>query len=367
MAGTILHKTRQGNGATGNSLPVSPLSLNLRLALILCLALILSPFFLHIISHPAYAATWPVSASQPFPTLGFEQTYQAQGKTYTHRGVDVEASAGSSIAAPVCGTVSFVGQVPSGDSSLNGGGPGQTMTAVSIRMDDGRTLTLMPFAEVSVSEGQQIGEGQQVGTLASEGDRSSSQPHLHMGLKANGIYYDPMLLFGAVANGAAAEDSSSVPATSGAAEGSGLLEATQPAYVFSDVQSEALASSGEQANLGTITSGDVAWLPEEDAAPSLAAHVGAAVNGFGEACAFQLGALKQGLKSLAFQTGIPVTLLVVILLAMAIALLGGSIALFARVLLPRAAIAVEKLTKALNVLKGGGNIRELFPAPGTPS
>ena len=149
--------------------------------------------------HPAraLAATWPLSVSGSSVQLGFQQTYTAGAKSYVHSGIDVPASAGLQIFSPLAGTVRFTGAVPSGDSRLGQQkSAGATMKAVSVQIADGRTVTLMPFASISVTRGQRVAEGQVLGTLAGSGDASSAGAHLHMGLKEDGVYYDPLSLFG---------------------------------------------------------------------------------------------------------------------------------------------------------------------------
>lgn len=174
----------------------------------------------------AEAATWPVSSSQPAAAVGFHETYSAgntNDRTYVHSGVDASASAGSQIVSPIAGEVCFTGSVPSGDSSLNGGGPGQTMLGVSVKMPDGRTITLMPFAHIGVKKGDHVAEGEVLGTLAATGDRSMRAAHLHMGLKRGRVYYDPMSLFGMPS-----QQAQSVPATAGAKASAAQMQ-TAPA------------------------------------------------------------------------------------------------------------------------------------------
>jgi murein DD-endopeptidase MepM/ murein hydrolase activator NlpD len=150
-------------------------------------------------SHYSYAATWPVSGkAQLSCSLEFHKQYVRAGKTYMHQGIDISASAGEDILAPVSGTVSFVGSVPSGDSLVNGGGSGQTMKAISIKMSSGKVLTLSPVEGIAVKRGASVSEGEVIASLAESGDRSSLCTHLHLGLKMGKTYYDPMTLFSAV-------------------------------------------------------------------------------------------------------------------------------------------------------------------------
>ena len=141
---------------------------------------------------PAQAFAGWVVEGEPDVLVGYGEGYVSElGTRATHHGVDCLASAGAQCLFPTGGTVSFVGSVPAGDSP----GCGTTL-AVSVRIEDGRTLTLMPFDEVMVTEGQHVVEGQNVGMVASAGDGSTTLPHVHVGLKRGRTYYDPSELLG---------------------------------------------------------------------------------------------------------------------------------------------------------------------------
>ncbi len=135
-------------------------------------------------------ALWPVAARQEV-CLGFHEGYSIGDINFSHYGVDLTAPAGCSVRAAVGGTVSFVGAVP-----VTGRFEGQTMQAVSVTMADGRIMTFMPFAEFDVSTGDDVAEGDALGALASSGDSSCNEVHLHVGLKRGKTYYDPLELFG---------------------------------------------------------------------------------------------------------------------------------------------------------------------------
>lgn len=148
-------------------------------------------FLMSAVMFPVGAcASCPVPGD-PVVALGFHESYLALDHTVTHLGVDLSADGGSPVSAPCDGTVSFVGDVPASEP-----GDGRTMRAVSLLREDGRTLTMMPFEVVSVEEGQQVHDGMLVGTLAGGGDRSASVPHLHVGLKEDSRYFDPLPLLG---------------------------------------------------------------------------------------------------------------------------------------------------------------------------
>ena len=144
--------------------------------------------FLLIGQSQAFAA-WPIAASEQV-SLGFLDRYaSSSAEAFTHHGVDIPAEAGAQVRAPVSGEISFVGSIPTDESSDS-----PTTLGVSIRIDDGRVVTLLPFSDVCVREGDSIGESEVLGMLAASGDRSSPTTHLHMGLKRGRTYYDPMEL-----------------------------------------------------------------------------------------------------------------------------------------------------------------------------
>ena len=194
---------------------------------------------------PAWSATWPLPVSGYSTSVGFHETYTAGASRFVHSGIDVPASAGMQISCPLAARVRFTGTVPSGDSRVEGSAAQTTMKAVSVEMDDGRVITLMPFDSISVTIGQVVEEGQSLGTLSAHGDVSSDAPHLHMGLKRGSTYYDPLELFGLLpANATIAEQGEPAAAAAAAANDSAGNEpaaessVSQPAATI-DSESEA--------------------------------------------------------------------------------------------------------------------------------
>lgn len=156
----------------------------------------------------AVALAWP-AVGGAFPAGGitvlpFGATYPAAGGGESvHRGMDIACSAGESVTSPVAGEVTFAGRVPSGT------GEG-TVIAVSIR-SDGDVLTMLPFESVGVERGTTLLAGETVGRVAETGDPSSADAHLHVGLKRNGVYLDPVGLLGTVHSSADAAPQASAP------------------------------------------------------------------------------------------------------------------------------------------------------------
>ncbi len=116
--------------------------------------------------------------------LGFCSTYTApDGTSSTHRGVDL--AVGNEATAPRDGIVRFAGRVP--------GPHGGTVVALTLETAEG-VVTMLPFEQTSVVAGDLVGAGDSLGTVAQEGDPSSPQRHLHVGLKKAGVYTDPTCL-----------------------------------------------------------------------------------------------------------------------------------------------------------------------------
>ena len=128
--------------------------------------------------------------SEPLGGSATLVTFGVACPTGTHRGIDLTGEDGESVHAPVAGEVLFAGQVPA-----DGGG---TCGAVTLSIAGGLRLSLLPLAEVFVSEGDALGAGEALGTLAGSGDASSATPHLHVGLRRGDLYLDPASLMAGV-------------------------------------------------------------------------------------------------------------------------------------------------------------------------
>lgn len=131
----------------------------------------------------ASASGWPVKSSRIL--VRFEERYEAE-RTFTHRGVDIAARAGESVSAPLAGEISFVGSVPAAE--------GRTRLAISIRLEDGRILTLLPLESILVEDGDRVVAGDALASVAAGGDLSHVETHLHVGLREGSRYRDPLSL-----------------------------------------------------------------------------------------------------------------------------------------------------------------------------
>lgn len=318
----------------------------------------------------AYASTWPAGSSQGSVCLAFGEAYAFDNSTYTHRGVDMPANAGDAVRAPLDGVVTFVGRVPSGDSIAGDAGQEETMTAVSIKLGDGKTVTLMPLGSTSAKKGQKVAEGEAVGTLAATGDRSSRAPHLHMGLKEGRRYCDPMSLFGEAAMQTTLDAEASAVALpkAGASHSQARGLAPDAAGAVRELEQEqvesSLSSVDAEPSFRTISSA-AAETGFEGSAASERARLPFSLDAVEAACSEQLSGLLAGYVELGEKTHLPANLLlfasVLLSVLVATAVVAGVITLIRR------NAAHEKVRKNSSLYKGreDASIYGLFPAPGT--
>jgi murein DD-endopeptidase MepM/ murein hydrolase activator NlpD len=120
---------------------------------------------------------WP--AQEPRVVV---EAYRAPAHAYGagHRGVDVVAVRGSPVLSPAAGVVAFRGTVV--DRPL-----------LTITHAGGVVTTLEPV-ESSLSPGDVLAAGDQVGTVSTGGH--SAPDALHIGVRVDGAYIDPMSMFG---------------------------------------------------------------------------------------------------------------------------------------------------------------------------
>src|SRR5690348_16457401 len=91
------------------------------------------------------AWTWPVNGDI-LRGFSYDEAHPYAGGQ--HRGIDIAGGDSSAVLAPVSGTVAFAGSTP---------GSGLTVT---IRTDDGYSVTLTHLGSVDVSRGSTVGEGE---------------------------------------------------------------------------------------------------------------------------------------------------------------------------------------------------------------
>jgi murein DD-endopeptidase MepM/ murein hydrolase activator NlpD len=133
-----------------------------------------------VVAPTAGAWTWPTSGAvlQPF---SFDPAHPyAAGQ---HRGIDVAGAAGSTVAAPAAGTVTFAGSVP---------GSGKSLT---IATAEGDAVTLTHLGSLTVAQGAVVAEGDGVGAIGPSGDPEVAEPYVHLGVRIAADpqgYLDPL-------------------------------------------------------------------------------------------------------------------------------------------------------------------------------
>lgn len=127
----------------------------------------------------ADAWTWPLPGAHVIVA-----PYRAPAHAYGpgHRGVDLAAVKGTTVVAPADGVVAFRGVVV--DRAL-----------LTIRHADGLVSTLEPL-ESPLSPGDAVSAGDEVGIVGLGGH--SAPGTVHLGVRLNGDYINPLLLFGKV-------------------------------------------------------------------------------------------------------------------------------------------------------------------------
>ena len=133
------------------------------------------------------AATFAVAGGWTWPVVGpVIQAFDPPDTPYGsgHRGIDIAAEVGTTIVAPADGTVTFAG--PIGGYLFvtmdHGGGLSSTyswLSAKLVRKGD-RVLRHQPIA------------------FTGWGHPDASIPHLHLGVKLDGAYVDPLSYLGPV-------------------------------------------------------------------------------------------------------------------------------------------------------------------------
>lgn len=122
---------------------------------------------------------WPCPSSHYISSGYGNRNAPTAGATTNHKGIDIAASAGSTILSAQEGTVTGVGY-----SSSRGN---------YVIITHGRSGVQTEYLHMSryiVSMGQKISAGQTIGYVGSTG--ISTGPHLHFAVKENGNYTDPM-------------------------------------------------------------------------------------------------------------------------------------------------------------------------------
>ena len=121
-------------------------------------------------------AAAPVAAGVVTSGYGYRDNPTGSGEQF-HRGVDIAAAWGSSIAAMYDGTVEQVGE----SSSLG--------NYICLSHGDGVTVLYAHCASVLAAEGTRVRAGETVALVGSTGDSTGS--HVHIQVTADGTVYNP--------------------------------------------------------------------------------------------------------------------------------------------------------------------------------
>jgi len=152
--------------------------------------------------------------------LGFGATYESGGRCLTHRGVDLEGSAGEAVRAACDGVVAFAGEVPA-----DGGG---RTRAVTIRSAEGLLVCVSPLSVTQVSTGARVSAGDVLGELAGTGDESWGTTHVHLSVRDGGTYVEPVLTSAEATKDAPDIPEAPAPVASGSGSGGAAAAVAVP-------------------------------------------------------------------------------------------------------------------------------------------
>jgi hypothetical protein len=162
----------------------------------------------------AQAWSWPVQGPVLQPFSYDESHPYAAGQ---HRGIDIGAAAtGQPVRAPVDGTVSFAGSVPTNGES------------VTIETADGFAVTLTHLGSITVAKGTAVAEGDEVGTIGPSGTAETDVPYVHLGIRTAADpdgYVDPLSFLPPIPDSTGSESTVPTPQPSA---GGGSSSATAP-------------------------------------------------------------------------------------------------------------------------------------------
>lgn len=133
------------------------------------------------------AATSALTGGRAWPVVGpVIQAFDPPDTPYGsgHRGIDVAAEVGTTIVAPADGTVTFAGPI---------GG----YLFVTIDHGGGLSSTYSWLSAKLVRKGDRVLQDQPI-ALTGWGHPGAPIPHLHLGVKLDGAYVDPLSYLGPV-------------------------------------------------------------------------------------------------------------------------------------------------------------------------
>jgi hypothetical protein len=139
--------------------------------LLIAVLLVLAPA-----AHGGAHWRWPVQGPVAERFAAGEDPF-ARGQ---HRGIDIASPAGTRVGAACAGRVVFAGTV---------GTAGRTVSEL--------TATYLHLSSIAVRSSEEVGGGERIGAVGTSGRPSTSEPHLHFGVRRSAErfgYVDPLLL-----------------------------------------------------------------------------------------------------------------------------------------------------------------------------
>jgi murein DD-endopeptidase MepM/ murein hydrolase activator NlpD len=128
---------------------------------------------------PGAGGTWAWPVVGPV-IRGFDPPDEPYGAG--HRGIDIATAFGTPVHAPEAGVVSFAGKV---------GGE----LYVTIDHGGGVQSTCSWLSAIAVRKGDVVARGQAIGATG-RGHPNATVPHLHFGVRVDGVYVDPLTFLG---------------------------------------------------------------------------------------------------------------------------------------------------------------------------
>ncbi|MCE4051848.1 peptidoglycan DD-metalloendopeptidase family protein [Bacillus sp. Au-Bac7] len=113
-------------------------------------------------------------------------TRTRNGKTETHKGIDIAGNKGDKIGATTAGTVTYAGWGKAGTGYGNYG------NVVAVTAADGKTYLYAHLDSTKVKKGDKVGVNQTIGTMGNTGDSDGVHLHYEVRTGGYGTDIDPM-------------------------------------------------------------------------------------------------------------------------------------------------------------------------------
>lgn len=125
---------------------------------------------------------WPLPSSHRITSNFGKRTSPKKGASSNHQGIDIGAPTGDKVIAAASGEVVIAKYSVSAGNYIMISHGSQIYTIY------------MHLSKMSVKEGDEVVKGQKIGEVGSTG--YSTGPHLHFGIRKNGVYVDPLTYVG---------------------------------------------------------------------------------------------------------------------------------------------------------------------------